>query len=258
MRKQDQYINELDQENKKMDQKGPTDMRNYFGDVSEDNKKIPRAAPAPITREKLEASNQRDNMGMTQLKKRDVNIPNLTTNNMANSDAANITEHEVAHKLNPLVDSDMYENISDDDDGLLDSPEKEDKNVSGGGNVIGGGINKGRGGSTRGRGIPGQDKRGGTQRGVGTRGMDSRGGRGDRGSRGGGGRDKIRGVELNVVWEPEAWIVVEVVVTEVVVEEAEGAIIRVNLARNIIHFPLMMSQRKVRKIKRILKKVAWT
>ena len=190
MRKQDQYINELDQENKKMDKKGPTDMRNYFGDVSEDNKKIARAAPAPITREKLEASNQRDNMGMTQLKKRDVNIPNLSANNMAKPDAGNIAEQEVAHKLNPLVDSDMYENISDDDDGLLDSPEKEDKNMSGGGNVIGGGINKGRGGNARGRGMPpGQDKRVGSQRGVGgTRGMDSRGGRGERGGRGGGGR----------------------------------------------------------------------
>jgi hypothetical protein len=71
-------------------------------------------------------------------------------------------------------------------------------------------------------------------------------------------QDKIRGVVLNVVWASEEWTVVVVVVIEVVAEESVEAIIRANLARNIIHFPLMMSPRKVRKIKRILKKVVWT
>ena len=175
-RKSDQFISDLEQD-KKMDMKKvpqQSDMSGYFGETAtvDESKKMARTAPGPITREKLEASSQRDNNlggGMTQLKKRDPAS--------MKPDQVKAPEPEVIEKLNPLVDSDLLENISDDDDGLLGSPEKDDK-------IVAGGKGRGGGGSIRGngRGGGGQDRKLGPQRG-------GRGGM-DRGSGRGGGRGR--------------------------------------------------------------------
>ena len=197
MRNQEPYINELEQDNK-IEKKAP-EMRNYFGDMSEDMKKVPRAAPGPITREKFDAAIHRDNTsGMTQLKK----LTPGTAPPIANqSEPVKPAEPEVMQKLNPLVDSDMFETISDDDDGLLDSPEKDNNIMQGG---VGG---KGRGGAaTRGRGNSVQDRRVGSQRGgtIGRGGMERGGGRGAPVGRGGG-RGDSRGKPRSGEYQPHSF-----------------------------------------------------
>jgi len=135
------------------------DLRGYFRDQQEEPKKVARAAPGPITREKLEAADHREHTGMTQLTKRDAK-PNHKP-----------AENEVPQKLNPLIDSDLLENISDDEDGLLDTLEREEKAVS----------VRGRG---RGRGGLVQDTKKIQTHPRGGRGVGDRGGRGTRGGRG--------------------------------------------------------------------------
>jgi len=149
--KQEQFANNFE-DKKVVEKKAQNDIRGYF-EPQEEQKKGPRVAPGPVPREKIEAASQQESSGMTTLKKRESAKPEPVK-----------PEPEVVEKLNPLVDSDLLENISDDDDGLLNSPEKEDRNLS----------NKSRGG--RGRG--GQDRKVVPQRGG--RGME-RGGRGGRG-----------------------------------------------------------------------------
>ena len=138
------------------------DLRGYFRDQPEEPKKVARAAPGPITREKLEAADHRENTGMTQLTKRD-----------AKTSANKPADNEVPEKLNPLIDADLLENISEDEDGLLETLEREEKAISG------------RGGRGRGRGgLAVQDNKKFQSSGRGGRGAGERGGRGGRGGRG--------------------------------------------------------------------------
>merc|ERR1712079_595608 len=124
--KPDQFVNNFE-EKKVNEKKAQNDIRGYF-EPQEEQKKGPRVAPGPVPREKIEAASQQESSGMTTLKKRESAKPEPVK-----------PEPEVVEKLNPLVDSDLLENISDDDDGLLNSPEKEDRNLS----------NKSRGGRGR-------------------------------------------------------------------------------------------------------------
>merc|ERR1711973_816917 len=93
----------------------PQDLRGYFRDTPEDSKKVARAAPGPITREKLEAADNREATGMTQLRKREAHKPETKP-----------AEVEQPEKLNNLLD--MLENISDDEEGLriLESTDKDE------------------------------------------------------------------------------------------------------------------------------------
>lgn len=173
-RKPETSLFEYDSE-KKTKKAPTTDIRGYFRDTPEETKKVARQAPGPITREKLEAANHRETTGMTQLKKRDTKTE------------VKPVPVEPQEKLNPLLDSDMLENISDDEDGLLDTLEREDKNGGG----------RGRGGRGRGQMLDNRkfntNTRGG--RGMGgerpdrvERGRGTRGGRGDIRGKGNNGR----------------------------------------------------------------------
>merc|ERR1719483_548992 len=84
----------------------------------EQEKKAYRHAPGPITREKLESVEVRESM--TQLKKRE------TSKNEEKFEEKQEPEKiEAPITLSGLVDADMLENISEDEDNLLDEGEKE-------------------------------------------------------------------------------------------------------------------------------------
>jgi hypothetical protein len=186
-------IQDFDAENKKAQQPAPvrkpqsalaqqqqpapaaTDLRGYFRDAPIEEKKIGRTAPGPITREKLEASEAREMSSMTQLKKRD-----------ARPDSKQQAEQEEmgdnSSKLAPLVDTDLLENISEDEDTLLEGEaDREDRNQAGG---RGGRSGRQRGGQQQ------ADLRKQQQQQFPARGGAS--GRGDRGGAGGG-RGAVRG-----------------------------------------------------------------
>lgn len=97
-------------------QMAPTDLRGYFRDGPIEEKKMGRTAPGPITREKLEAAEAREQTGMTQLRKRDAKL-----------DIKPAEPEEMDKQLAPLVDSDLLENISEDEDALLEGSEREDR-----------------------------------------------------------------------------------------------------------------------------------
>ena len=115
-------------------QAGHTDLRGYFRDAPVEEKKLARTAPGPITREKLEAAEARELTGMTQLKKRDTR-PDVKQ--------PAETEELLDNKLAPLVDSDLLENISEDEDTLLEGGDREDR-----GQLVS--LRGGRGGRQRG------------------------------------------------------------------------------------------------------------
>jgi len=143
------------------------DLRGYFrdglGGGLEQEKKPYRHAPGPITREKLESVEVRESM--TQLKKRET-----VKNDEKLEEKEEPEKIETPLTLSGLVDVNMLENISDDEDNLLDEGEKEITPAS----------NRGRG---RGRGRGEKDRQYVSYpRGKGERGGD-RGGRAGRGGR---------------------------------------------------------------------------
>ena len=158
------------------------DLRGYFrdgfGGSLEQEKKTYRHAPGPITREKLESVEVRESM--TQLKKRETN-----KNEEKLEEKEEPVKVEAPVTLSGLVDADMLENISEDEDNLLDEGEKE---VTPAGN-------RGRG---RGRGRGEKDRQFVSY----PRGKGERGERVDRGGRGGrGGRmDNKRGGGMQNRW----------------------------------------------------------
>lgn len=155
----------------------PTDLRGYFRDAPAEEKKLARTAPGPITREKLEAAETRELTGMTQLRKRD-----------AKPDTVKPVEPEELEKLAPLVDSDLLENISEDEDTLLEGLDKDERMGQMGGRG-------GRGGrQNRGSQQQQVEPRKQQQQFTGGRGGALGSGRGERGAnRGGGGGGPVRG-----------------------------------------------------------------
>merc|ERR1712066_1111587 len=85
------------------------DSRGYFRDGVEQEKKPYRHAPGPITREKLESVEVRESM--TQLKKRETP---KTEEKLEEKPEPEKIEPPLA--LSGLVDADMLENISEDED----------------------------------------------------------------------------------------------------------------------------------------------
>ena len=165
------YSGDNDKKAKSSKQSPMQDIRGYFrDDVGEQEKKQFRHAPGPITKEKLESFEMKESM--TQLKKRDTKVEEK-------KEEKQIEKVEPTNVLSSLLDSDLLENISEDDD-ILDNDEEE-KEVT-----IVGTRGRGRG---RGRG----DKFVGHGRGKGERqergGRASRGGRADN-KRGGGNQNK--------------------------------------------------------------------
>lgn len=118
----------------------PTDLRGYFRDAPVEEKKQLRTAPGPITREKLEAAEAKEPTGMTQLKKRDARTDSIKPV----AEMENLTENKL---LAPLVDSDLLENISEDEDGLLEvGMDREDRSQQQLGSGRGGRGSRQRGG----------------------------------------------------------------------------------------------------------------
>ena len=159
------------------------DIRGYFrDDVAEDKKQF-RHAPGPITKEKLESFEMKESM--TQLSKRG-------SKPEEKKDEKPAEKVEPTNVLSSLLDSDLLENISEDDD-ILDNDDTEEKEVS----VS---ASRGRGSSGRGRGRGGdKDQRQFVGHGRGGKierserggGRGGRGGRGD-GKRGGGNQGSIQ------------------------------------------------------------------
>ena len=171
--------NEKKQKNSK--QSPMTDIRGYFRDDGGDQeKKQFRHAPGPITKEKLESFEMKESM--TQLKKRDAKIEEK-------KDSVKAEKPEPTNVLSSLLDSDLLENISEDDD-IFDNDEEEKPQE-----VI---NNRGRGAARgRGRGVEKDTRQFGGRGGKVERperggGRGGRGGRGDA-KRGGGAGHKIWG-----------------------------------------------------------------
>jgi hypothetical protein len=99
-------------------QLAPADLRGYFRDAPVEEKKMARTAPGPITREKLEAAEAKELTGMTQLRKRDTKVETKLPVQQQQLEEAG------ANKLAPLLDSDLLENISEDEDTLLEGGER--------------------------------------------------------------------------------------------------------------------------------------
>merc|ERR1719348_1465198 len=166
------FFNDHDKKPKAPKQSPVQDIRGYFrDDVVEPEKKPFRHAPGPITKEKLESFEMKESM--TQLGKRDRKTEDKKEEKPLPEKV------EPTNVLSSLLDSDLLENISEDDD-ILDNDEEE-KEVT-----VTGTRGRGRG---RGRG----DKFVGHGRGKGDR--QERGGRASRGGRaenkrGGGNQNK--------------------------------------------------------------------
>ena len=176
------YSGDNDKKAKPPKQSPIQDIRGYFrDDVVDQDKKQFRHAPGPITKEKLESFEMKESM--TQLKKRDTKVEEK-------KEEKPIEKIEPTNVLSSLLDSDLLENISEDDD-ILDNDEEE-KEVT-----VTGTRGRGRG---RGRG----DKFVGHGRGKGDRqergGRASRGGRADN-KRGGGGGSQNKWAEGEEVQE---------------------------------------------------------
>ena len=168
------------------------DIRGYFrDDVGEQDKKQFRHAPGPITKEKLESFEMKESM--TQLRKRD------SKSEDKKDDKPSSEKIEPTNVLSSLLDSDLLENISEDDD-ILDNDEEEKEVIA----PVGRGRGRGRGRGERdnrqqavGHGRGGKVER--AERGGGRGG---RGGRGE-GKRGGGNQNKWNETEENVENEEE-------------------------------------------------------
>merc|ERR1719210_1208037 len=168
------------------------DIRGYFrDDVGEQDKKQFRHAPGPITKEKLESFEMKESM--TQLRKRD------SKSEDKKDDKPSSEKIEPTNVLSSLLDSDLLENISEDDD-ILDNDEEEKEVIA----PVGRGRGRGRGRGERdnrqqavGHGRGGKVER--AERGGGRGG---RGGRGE-GKRGGGNQNKWNETEENVENEDE-------------------------------------------------------
>merc|ERR1712025_505903 len=99
---------------------GMQDIRGYFrDDVAEDKKQF-RHAPGPITKEKLESFEMKESM--TQLSKRG-------SKPEEKKDEKPAEMVEPTNVLSSLLDSDLLENISEDDD-ILDNDDTEEKEGS--------------------------------------------------------------------------------------------------------------------------------
>ena len=156
------------------------DIRGYFRDgVQEQHeKKQFRHAPGPITREKLDSmeSGPPANMtNLTQLKKRD-------SGKVEEKPDEKEVRVEPLNIISSLLDPDLLENISEDDDILGDDEEEKE--------VAAAVTNRGRGGrGGRGRGDSRQQQNFSEQQRGGRVGKGERGGRGGRGGR----QEKQRG-----------------------------------------------------------------
>ena len=122
----------------------------------ESEKKQFRHAPGPITKEKLESFEVKESM--TQLRKRDNKIEEKK------EEIKPVPEkHEPTNVLSSLLDSDLLENISEDDD-ILDLDEEEPgKDVSAAVSARGGRGRGGRGGRGRDQ-FPGPSRGGKSER----------------------------------------------------------------------------------------------
>ena len=172
------------------------DIRGYFRDETGDSeKKQFRHAPGPITKEKLESFEMKESM--TQLRKRD----NKTDDKKVEKTTPE--KIEPTNVLSSLLDSDMLENISEDDD-ILDLEDDENKEITSVA-VRGGGRGAARGkgrGKEEGRQFIGQARGGKTER-------VERGGGGARGGRGGRGDNKRVGQSQSKWNEGEETVEVE-------------------------------------------------
>ena len=179
--KMGKFYGDNDKKQKNSKQSPMTDIRGYFRDDGGDQeKKQFRHAPGPITKEKLESFEMKESM--TQLKKRDAKIEEK-------KDCVKADKPEPTNVLSSLLDSDLLENISEDDDIFDNDEEEKPQELM---------NNRGRGAARgRGRGIE-KDTRQFGGRGAKVErperggGRGGRGGRGD-GKRGGGGGHKVWG-----------------------------------------------------------------
>ena len=126
------------------------DIRGYFrDDVSDQDKKPFRHAPGPITKEKLESFEMKESM--TQLSKRG--------KSEEKKEESPLSEKIVpTNVLSSLLDSDLLENISEDDDILDNDDEEKEVSVSAG-RGRGGGRGRGRGDKFVGHGRGGKVER---------------------------------------------------------------------------------------------------
>merc|ERR1719266_1044898 len=181
-------IKKVNNKGKQQPQQQPQDLRGFFqGGALESEKKGVRQAPGPITRERLEQVEARE-QGMTtltQLKKRE---PGGKQEEKVEPANAEVEKTEVSGVTLSLIDPDLLENISDEEENFDAS--EADKNLETA--TIGGRGGRGasRGGGRGGRGDGGKFAARGKNESRGERGAGGgRGGRGGRGegkSRGGG------------------------------------------------------------------------
>lgn len=172
------------------------DIRGYFRDEAGDSeKKQFRHAPGPITKEKLESFEMKESM--TQLRKRD----NKTDDKKVEKPLPEKTEP--TNVLSSLLDSDLLENISEDDD-ILDLEEDENQEMSSVAARGGRGSARGKGrGKDEGRPFVGQARGGKIER------VERGGGGGARGGRGGRGENKRVGQSQNKWSEGDETVEIE-------------------------------------------------
>ena len=175
----------------KQQQQQPQDLRGFFqgGALGESEKKGVRQAPGPITRERLEQVDAQDRQGMTTLTQLKKGGPGSKQEEKADNHVNNEVEKaEVSGVTLSLIDPDLLENISDEEENFDAS--EADKNLEAAAVGARGGRGGGRGGSGRGgRGDGGKFAGRGKNESRGERGAGGRGGRAGRGEgrgRGGG------------------------------------------------------------------------
>ena len=174
--------------NKGKQQQQPQDLRGFFqGGALESEKKGVRQAPGPITRERLEQVEARE-QGMTtltQLKKRE---PGGKQEEKVEPINVEVEKVEVSGVTLSLIDPDLLENISDEEENFDAS--EVDKNLEAATVGARGGRGSSRGGGRGGRGDGGKFAARGKNESRGERGAG-----GGRGGRGGRGRAKVEEVE---------------------------------------------------------------
>merc|ERR1719266_955554 len=175
----------------KQQQQQPQDLRGFFqgGALGESEKKGVRQAPGPITRERLEQVDAQDRQGMTTLTQLKKGGPGSKQEEKADNHVNNEVEKaEVSGVTLSLIDPDLLENISDEEENFDAS--EADKNLEAATVGARGGRGSSRGGGRGGRGDGGKFAARGKNESRGERGAGGgRGGRGGRGegkSRGGG------------------------------------------------------------------------
>ena len=167
----------------KQQQQQPQDLRGFFqgGALGESEKKGVRQAPGPITRERLEQVDAQDRQGMTTLTQLKKGGPGSKQEEKADNHVNNEVEKaEVSGVTLSLIDPDLLENISDEEENFDAS--EADKNLEAATVGARGGRGGGRGGSGRGgRGDGGKFAGRGKNESRGERGAGGRGGRAGRG-----------------------------------------------------------------------------